>query len=275
MVNTGIATTTPANGITAIIDDGYGNLTLGSGARLQSTAGDNFQLFTYTNTPNPNWAIGYGNGAGSIDTTKEYISANAGTFTFGNANIAVAGNILAGRDIQAYDASYSRLFLNTSSLEWRVINDGTNSDKLTFYDGTNGFTAMTLDPLGNLTLASLAGSSAVVYCDYNGTLTISSSSRRYKQNIKPLTDCSWIYNLNPVSFDWIDAKRAKADGPQVGLIAEDVYAVNPMFAWVDKEGLPKGVHYEKLVVPLMVEVKKLKAEIEDLRSEIKSLKEAS
>jgi len=70
--------------------DVNGTLEVGTGSRgalLKSTAPDNFELRTYTNTPNPNLWIGYGNGSGGQDTSKEYISMNAGIIKLANANL--------------------------------------------------------------------------------------------------------------------------------------------------------------------------------------------
>jgi hypothetical protein len=85
--NVGIGTTAPDNKL-----DVNGVLEVGTGPRgaiLQSTYSDNFQLFTYTNTPNPNLWIGYGNGAGGQDTSREYISMNAGKIMLMNGNVGI------------------------------------------------------------------------------------------------------------------------------------------------------------------------------------------
>ena len=108
---------------------------------------------------------------------------------------------------------------------------------------------------------------------YGGTLAFNSSSQRYKQNIEMLADCSWLYNLRPVSFDWKDTERAKIDGRQIGLIAEEVNALCPQITWHDDTGQPEGVHYEWLGVPLLVEVKKHETRIGQLEEEVASLQQ--
>jgi hypothetical protein len=123
-----------------------------------------------------------------------------------------------------------------------------------------------------LVCGHLAGSGTrAVYSDLNGTLTNTASSKRYKENIRNLADCSWIYDLTPVMFNWID-KKAQGEGDFLGLITEDVMALSPQLAFTNLKGEPEGVHYEMLAVPMLVEMKKLKAEVEDLRSQIKILK---
>jgi hypothetical protein len=105
---------------------------------------------------------------------------------------------------------------------------------------------------------------------YGGTICVNASSQRYKENIETLSDCSWIYNLRPVNFDWKDKERQKAEGTQLGLIAEEVDALCPQLTWRDSEGKPEGVHYEWLGVPLLVEVKKLRKRVEALENQLKS-----
>lgn len=97
------------------------------------------------------------------------------------------------------------------------------------------------------------------------------SSVRFKDNINTVEDCSWLYNLRPVTFEWKDQERQKLEGTQLGLIAEEVNKECPQLTWLDSEGKPEGVHYEWLGVPLIVELKKLRTEVTDLRHQIKQL----
>ncbi len=127
-----------------------------------------------------------------------------------------------------------------------------------------------------VTSGSCSGSGTrQLYANSNGTLTTSSSSIRYKENIRDLSDCSWIYALRPVMFDWKDHRDPNN---QIGLIAEEVYAVNPVLAFTDKNGIPEGVHYERLGIPLLVAMQKhgkrigeLEAQVQDLLSQIEAL----
>lgn len=63
---------------------------------VSSGVGDNFVLRTKTNTPNPNWTIGYGNGSGAVDTTREYIFSNAGTISINSGSLSVTGSTTLG-----------------------------------------------------------------------------------------------------------------------------------------------------------------------------------
>jgi hypothetical protein len=105
----GIGTASPDSklDVNGILEVGSGT----RGAQLISTAADNFILMSQTNTPNTNWNIGTGNGAGSLDTTKPYITSNgyislmSGNVGIGTTNpqqnLDVVGNINATGDLYA------------------------------------------------------------------------------------------------------------------------------------------------------------------------------
>jgi len=105
--------------------------------------------------------------------------------------------------------------------------------------------------------------SANAYIDpITGELMRSTSSERYKTNIHDLgIDTSKVYKLRPVSFN------EKTTGEShTGLIAEEVYEIFPELVEVDKEGRPDGVRYQLLSVLLLQELKKIKEELEQLKS---------
>ncbi|MDR2203198.1 MAG: tail fiber domain-containing protein [Nitrososphaerota archaeon] len=61
------------------------------------------------------------------------------------------------------------------------------------------------------------GSQGLLYRNSStGQIGTYSSSERYKENVNAVDDCSWIYDLRPVAFDWKDKDRAKTDGTQIG-----------------------------------------------------------
>ena len=94
-----------------------------------------------------------------------------------------------------------------------------------------------------------------------GTLT---SSRRFKEDIKPMKNASEVlFALRPVTFRY--KKEFDSHGiPQFGLIAEDVEKVNPDLVVRDKGGNVNTVRYEQINAMLLNEfLKEHKAFIEE------------
>jgi hypothetical protein len=101
-----------------------------------------------------------------------------------------------------------------------------------------------------------------------------SSTINIKMNIVPLDGdaTALIGALNPIQFN---PKRkgplGRVNSPQnrlvYGLIAEDVFDVNPLFTYLDKDNNPEGINW-KQIFPFMIK------EIQNLRTEVEALKGA-
>ncbi|MGB9474852.1 MAG: tail fiber domain-containing protein [Candidatus Udaeobacter sp.] len=105
-----------------------------------------------------------------------------------------------------------------------------------------------------------------VFINSNGRLGTSTSSRRFKEDIKPMGRASEaILALKPVTFHYkreLDADRI----PQFGLVAEDVEKVNPDLIVRDKDGKPYSVRYEQVNAMLLNEFLKEHREVEELKA---------
>src|SRR5206468_11755374 len=92
-----------------------------------------------------------------------------------------------------------------------------------------------------------------VFINSAGQLGTSTSSRRFKDEIKPMAEASGaLFALRPVTFRYkkeIDPKRIA----QFGLVAEDVEAVNSDLVVRDKDGKPYSVRYEQVNAMLLNE----------------------
>ena len=87
------------------------------------------------------------------------------------------------------------------------------------------------------------------------------SSKRFKENIRPLQNVMELINkLNGVKFDW-NTKEVKND---IGFIAEEVNEILPTIVGKDADGKINGLEYGKLTV-LSIEA------IKDLDSRLKKL----
>jgi hypothetical protein len=112
--------------------------------------------------------------------------------------------------------------------------------------------------------------------DVCGSLYFSGSSLKFKQDITPLEiDTNLIYKLNPVSFDFKDDYthygKKIGGGRQFGLIAEEVYKTIPELSVSNGKEI-RNVDYEKISILLLAELKKNKAEIENILQETEELR---
>src|SRR6516165_10885544 len=86
-----------------------------------------------------------------------------------------------------------------------------------------------------------------------GLLGHLSSSRRYKEDIKPMDTASEaVFSLKPVTYRYkkeIDPSQS----PAFGLIAEEVSQVNPDLVARNSQGQPESVHYEMVNAMLLNE----------------------
>jgi len=113
------------------------------------------------------------------------------------------------------------------------------------------------------------GGSQAVYVNAGGKLGALASSRRFKDEIKPMEHASEvIYQLNPVSFRYkpeIEPGRPAS----FGLIAEEVETVNPDLVLRDQEGRPYTVRYEQVNAMLLNEFLKEHRKNEQQESKLK------
>jgi len=140
---------------------------------------------------------------------------------------------------------------------------------------------------------AVGGTNRDVFVDSSGYLGYVSSTRESKTNIATLENIDWLYSLESVSFNRRKYKQVPytneegvttyVDSPdkeyseefyteiEYGLIAEDVEQVAPELCFYDLvDGQPelRGVHYNKLIAPLLKAVQELKTENENLKARL-------
>ncbi|HVI76795.1 MAG TPA: tail fiber domain-containing protein, partial [Candidatus Acidoferrum sp.] len=115
-------------------------------------------------------------------------------------------------------------------------------------------------------------SGLAVFVNSDGKLGTIMSSRRFKEDIKPMDKASEaIMALQPVTFRYkkdVDPTGAA----QFGLVAEDVAKVNPDLVVLDKEGKPYSVRYDQVNAMLLNEFLKERKKVEDQQDTIAQLK---
>jgi hypothetical protein len=111
-----------------------------------------------------------------------------------------------------------------------------------------------------------------VYINSNGRLGTTTSSRRFKDDIKPMANASeMILALKPVTFHY--KKEIDPTGiPQFGLVAEDVEKVNPDLVVRDKEGKVNTVRYEAVNAMLLNEFLKEHRKVQEQEATIAEMR---
>jgi hypothetical protein len=193
---------------------------------------------------------------GTSDEPWNYIGFHPGDTRDGQGTFIGAPTItiVESKWFSAYvgSASYPALYFDQNT---GVYSDADNSVAFSAGGTKRAHWNSSGTTLDTLTVAS---GTAVVH--NGGLLTAASSSIRYKDTVLDLeTDTTDIYNLRPVSFKW--KGNGQAD---FGLIAEEVDEVLPMLVHYDND-VPESVAYDKLSVLLLMEVKKLREEIKELK----------
>jgi len=109
-----------------------------------------------------------------------------------------------------------------------------------------------------------------VIIDSTGHLGTSTSSARYKDNIKPMDKASEaILALKPVTFHY--KQELDPEGiPQFGLVAEQVEKVNPDLVARDADGKAYTVRYEAVNVMLLTEFLKEHRTVQELKKDFQA-----
>jgi hypothetical protein len=106
----------------------------------------------------------------------------------------------------------------------------------------------------------------IVYVASDGHLGTLASSRRYKEEIKPMNNASEaLFGLKPVTFRY-KQKIDPAHKLSFGLIAEEVAQISSDLVSRDKEGRPQTVRYEAVNVMLLNEFLKEHRRVAELKS---------
>jgi len=122
------------------------------------------------------------------------------------------------------------------------------------YDGYSG---------GSRTI-SLEGDSGIITC----VSVTQTSSRKAKENIKPIEDSEKILELDAVSFDFKD--KAKGTDKR-GFIAEDVAKVLPNLVTPETEETPASLDYVGMIPYLQDIIKKQEARIKALEDKLNGI----
>jgi hypothetical protein len=107
----------------------------------------------------------------------------------------------------------------------------------------------------------------------NDIVAYSSSDRRFKENITPITNpLEKISKISGNTYDWKEENKIEHgyEGNDVGVIAQEIEEVLPQLVQTRENGY-KAVKYDKLVALLIEGIKEQQSQIEELRNKIEKL----
>ena len=136
---------------------------------------------------------------------------------------------------------------------------GVTGESNTIRIGNTDITDTFISGISGTTVAS----GAAVLVDSDGHLGTVTSSKRFKEEIRPMNKTSEaIFSLEPVTFRY-KKEIDPAGTSQFGLVAEQVEKVNPNLVVRDKEGKPYTVRYEQVNAMLLNEFLKAHQKMEE------------
>jgi uncharacterized coiled-coil protein SlyX len=250
--------------------EGSFNTATGAGALLFNTNDNNTAfgaaalLFNTTGTNNT--AVGTAallNSGGAIDTPNGGPGSNNTAVGFG----ALANNTQGNSNTAlGFEAGTN---LNTGSNNIYLGSNGVATEDNTIRIGTAGTQDRAF--IRGIRGVTTGNNDAIpVMIDTAGQLGTTSSSRRYKKDIKAMEQASKaILSLKPVTFHY---KSDTKDTPQFGLIAEEVAEVNPDLVVRDENGEIYTVRYDAVNAMLLNEFLKEHRKNEEQEATVSRLK---
>ena len=285
---------TIAFGDSADVDAGHINYDHGTNAfQIRTNGANNSVIITnegemqLSGDANPVLSVN----RGGSNTTNINIKYNGST----RSQLSAASN---GFEISAVGSTAPIQFFTNGSERLRIASDGfvtfaADTDTGIKYTGTNTLQVHTNNTLCTEFAANQRVRMPQVYStngsnmrdvqiESDGTLCAGNTSvRAAKKNIASQTDVSWLYNLNPVTFNYRKHTvhpitgvntylEETLDETSYGLIAEEVESVNKDFCFYNDNKL-EGVSYSQLITPLLKALQDQKTEIDDLKAKVATL----
>jgi hypothetical protein len=256
------------------LTDGNFNTAIGAGALLGNTGNQNTATGAAALLSNTRGSFNTADGEAALffnttgaRNTAVGVSALQSNTT-GNFNTAVGSTALFSNTTGSNNTANgaSALTTNTTGTDNTAI--GVNA--LFSNTTANNNTAIGRAALNHNTTGSIFGQTSsagtAVFINSDGKLGTATSSRRFKQEIQPMEGTSEvIFALKPVTFRY--KKGIDPQGiPQLGLVAEDVEAVNPDLVVRDKNGETYTVRYDAVNAMLLNEFLKEHHQVQDLKA---------
>jgi Chaperone of endosialidase len=295
--NTGSLNTAVGTAALLLNTSGYQNTATGTDALGDNTTGDDntangVEALARNATGGLNTAVGFfalslNNGNGNTAVGYDALEVNAGAsentaggdsalgLVNGNSNTALGG--FAGVGISNGDYNTALGFeagvaAAIGSNNIYIGDAGSTGDNNVI---SIGAIAASGTPYENTYIGGISGvpipTGVAVVVDGNGHLGTTTSSARFKDEVKPMDKASEaILALKPVTFHY--KKELDPEGiPQFGLVAEQVEKVNPDLVARDAQGKPYTVRYDAVNAMLLNEFLKEHKKVEALEGTITAL----
>jgi hypothetical protein len=261
------------------------NTAIGAGALLTNTADNNTAngagaLFSNTtgdsNTANGTFAL-FDNTVGGGNTANGF--AALGNNTTGSFNTANGANALLNNTTGGD---------GNTAIGYQALNNNTTGSGNIALGAFSGSAITTADQVicigagvagGNEDNSCFIGqifdvtssNGTPVFINSNHKLGTSTSSKRFKEDIKPMDNASeTLFSLKPVTFRYKQSIDPDRKG-QFGLVAEDVEKINADLVVCDREGKPYSVRYDQVNAMLLNEFLKEHRKVEKLEATVASL----
>ena len=246
--------------------EGTQNTAIGAGALLSNTVGGQ-------NTANGVFALFHNTEGGANTATG--VSALFSN-TIGGSNTASGGSALTGNTTGSNNTAcgYIALGANTTGSGniglGAFAGNGVSTADHVICVGAPGANVSNSCYIGNI-FNQTSPSGTGVFVNADGKLGTSTSSRRFKEEIKPMAKASEVlFALKPVAFHY-KKEIDPAGTSQLGLVAEDVEKLNPDLVVRDKEGKPYSVRYDQVNAMLLNEFLKEHRTVQELKKEVAAL----
>jgi hypothetical protein len=234
------------------------NAALGNGALFSNTTGGNnsalgLSALSSNTTAGSNTAVG-----------KDALKLNTGGSNAALGDSALNSNTTGASNTALGQGAGNNLTTGNNNID--INNGGTTGESNTTRIGTQG--TQTKAFLAGVRGVTTGVADAVpVLVDSSGQLGVTSSSRRFKQDINPLGSAAdGVMKLRPVTFRYKRSMVKGADPLQFGLIAEQVAKVFPHLVSYGSHGKPTAIAYQQLPALLLAEMQKQQRQIDWLQS---------
>jgi hypothetical protein len=279
---------------------GYDNTAVGTQALFSNTEGaantaTGYQALVSNTTGEANTATGFHallnntDGDGNTATGESALFSNTtGVDNTANGNIALLSNTTGSSNTAV---GFQAMYANTGGSFNTAVGDsalsqnttGSGNTVLGYQAGISIHTADNViairasgeDVSNSCYIGQIFGSTSpggtAVFVNGVGKLGTATSSRRFKDDIKPMDKASEaLFALKPVSFHY--KKEIDPGGTaQFGLVAEEVEQVNPDLVVRDTQGKTYSVRYEAINSMLLNEFLKEHKKVEKLETTLEAV----